>query len=698
MTAQEFVQLLEVRGFTPRKNASGWTSRCPAHDDRRPSLSIRESANGTILLKCHTGCHTQHIVGSLGLRFADLRPKGSRRTNSTNNRQIVAQYDYRDENGVLLAQKVRYEPKGFAWRRPNHEPAGPGWIYNRLGPMPLYRLPEVVAAVREHREILVCEGEKDADLLAKRGLAATTCPDGADKSGKATKWRKIHTEALRGARVIIIADKDETGRKFACGVAAEIHGSAESVRIIEVPEIDGRHCKDPADYLGAGGDLAKILAIAQGTPDWTPTAGAERSSDDAIPTVYDSGRGTWWTKNDRGSWIELNETGVRRILKSQGYFGGVRADLSPLDARLLELQRRHDVAFAGSLAGWSEGIHELNSQRILVTISPNIIHPKEGSFPTIRRLLEGMLRDQLKYFVCWLKFRRIALLRRSWRPSQALALCGPRNCGKSLTQQLVSWSLGGREASPWRYMSGSTDFNGELFGAEHLTIQDSAASTDIRARRHFGAHIKSMLFSRIQSCHAKNRQAVSLEPSWALSISVNDEPENLMVLPPLDESLKDKMMLLKCFLEPMPMPTETEEQRCVFESTLRSELPAFLHFVDKFEVPPDIVEPRCGVVAYQDQEILRELADISPEADLLNLIDNVIFAPHLDRSTWEGTAGDLERELRKDTDFRSSVERLLRWSQACGTYMHRLEHAQPGRFRFYREAGSGRRMWCIRRG
>lgn len=49
-----------------------WTALCPAHEDRSPSLSIRETSNGTVLLKCHAGCPTAAVLTALGLSWRDL--------------------------------------------------------------------------------------------------------------------------------------------------------------------------------------------------------------------------------------------------------------------------------------------------------------------------------------------------------------------------------------------------------------------------------------------------------------------------------------------------------------------------------------------------------------------------------------------------------------------------------------------------
>jgi len=43
-----------------RRNGHGWVARCPAHDDREPSLSLDEGDDGRALVHCHAGCQTEH--------------------------------------------------------------------------------------------------------------------------------------------------------------------------------------------------------------------------------------------------------------------------------------------------------------------------------------------------------------------------------------------------------------------------------------------------------------------------------------------------------------------------------------------------------------------------------------------------------------------------------------------------------------
>jgi CHC2 zinc finger len=55
--------------------AGRWICRCPAHEDRGPSLSIRETDNGRVLIHCFAGCKTGDVLAAIGLSFTDLFDK-----------------------------------------------------------------------------------------------------------------------------------------------------------------------------------------------------------------------------------------------------------------------------------------------------------------------------------------------------------------------------------------------------------------------------------------------------------------------------------------------------------------------------------------------------------------------------------------------------------------------------------------------
>jgi hypothetical protein len=52
-----------------------WVSLCPAHEDKRPSLAIRELPDGRTLLHDFAGCPTSEVLAAVGLTMEDLFPE-----------------------------------------------------------------------------------------------------------------------------------------------------------------------------------------------------------------------------------------------------------------------------------------------------------------------------------------------------------------------------------------------------------------------------------------------------------------------------------------------------------------------------------------------------------------------------------------------------------------------------------------------
>ena len=228
-----------------RREGKRFKALCPAHADRNPSLSVRE-ANGTVLVKCFAGCRTEDVCRALGIEIRELFP------HEGNAKRIVAEYSYTDEYGALLYQNVRFDPKDFRLRRPNGKG---GWTW-KMGEVRrvLYHLPEVLAA----EQVLLVEGEKDAEIAKKLGFTATS-------SGAAGTWRNEFSDLLGGKRITIIPDGDAPGRKHALKAARSLFGKVESLTLVELPG-----AKDLSEWLESGGTREALLDLIEKTPEWHP--------------------------------------------------------------------------------------------------------------------------------------------------------------------------------------------------------------------------------------------------------------------------------------------------------------------------------------------------------------------------------------------------------------------------------------------
>jgi 5S rRNA maturation endonuclease (ribonuclease M5) len=213
---------------------------------------VNPGADGRILIKCHAGCETENVLAARGLSWIDVFDDNEGNGHEHKTKEIVAEYDYVDETGRLLFQVCRFAPKDFRQRRPGRKG---GWDWGLDGARRvLFRLPKVLAAIKEDKPVYVVEGEKDVLALEQAGVTATCNPMGA------RKWRDAYTETLAGGKVVIVADTDEHGRKHASEVADALEGTAAEIRVVEPAE-----GKDAADHLAAGGTVEDFIEPKTGT-------------------------------------------------------------------------------------------------------------------------------------------------------------------------------------------------------------------------------------------------------------------------------------------------------------------------------------------------------------------------------------------------------------------------------------------------
>src|SRR5205085_710080 len=102
MNIEQVLKLLQK----VHRNRKGWSARCPAHDDKRNSLSIGKGETEEALLKCHAGCSYKAIIAALEQNTSPLdTPRSAvRKTDFRPDDEATAVYDYRDERGELLYQ------------------------------------------------------------------------------------------------------------------------------------------------------------------------------------------------------------------------------------------------------------------------------------------------------------------------------------------------------------------------------------------------------------------------------------------------------------------------------------------------------------------------------------------------------------------------------------------------------------------
>jgi hypothetical protein len=427
---------------------------------------------------------------------------------------------------------------------------------------------------------------------------------------------------------------------------------------------------------------------------------------ETLPRVY-------FDKRDTSYWVKLKDQYLQlgtRSIASHFIKRGLTKDIiqgigwRQCDFPYLDAEENHVVDYAGKLAGHRIGVHkDQNGKTSLVTDEAGLgvfdPLPATGEPEFCREFIEELLpEDQWMHFCYWFSIALRSLRAGDFRPGQMVFFAGPAKCGKSLLQYIITQALGGRAANPFKFMFGETDFNYDLIGAEHWMFEDPATSTDIKSRRAFGERLKECCNNRDFRARKMQKDGELVRIFRRVTGSINSEIENLAQVPPLGDGVADKVMLFKCypatkslqrfivrgeqpalkgFGEHIP---KGQQDQLLIQETIRRELPALRGWLlRQFKnVPADLMEDRMGIAAWHHPDLLSEINSLAPEERLLQLIDAVLWDDPAFPTNWEGKSIDLEQELRSKNVV-SEVERLFRFSNACGAYLGKLGRRHPHR-------------------
>ncbi|PZS13491.1 MAG: hypothetical protein DLM64_03230 [Solirubrobacterales bacterium] len=328
---------LDAAGLDYCRNGDGWMAQCSGHDDRTPSLSIKEGDYGKAVLHCFANCTLEHILAPLNLTAADLHfvaagrsgtaPRGSsngptarghsgesKRTappkqlpgNAELTRWREALQNNTDALGVALERKgwsaAALDALAVGWDGERftipitgargelvnvcrYMPGGkPKMFVVARRPRDLFPAPE---SFPEGTDVWLVEGEPDAISGATLGLHVIAVPG--------TSWaKKASRAAARFAhlrRVHVLTDCDPPGRDSAGQIAACLAPAGPEVRLIDLASgrSDGRDLGDEvrdASLSGPEGfrQLRELLERVAAAADVLPSSTAE-SLPEAPPSV-----------------------------------------------------------------------------------------------------------------------------------------------------------------------------------------------------------------------------------------------------------------------------------------------------------------------------------------------------------------------------------------------------------------------------
>jgi hypothetical protein len=449
---------------------------------------------------------------------------------------------------------------------------------------------------------------------------------------------------------------------------------------------------------------------------------------DELGCWWQSGKDSFLMRDDCGRWHQWSQQSVVDAMRAlPGRMIAIKARenemLSEAKQVLLWIRKNRAVdAVMVALPGYVSGIYDLpGGERVLVKTSPSTVEAKEGEWPTIRKIVEGMLGtdandsasiDQTPWFwslcKCWYK----SFMTGSpdgWKQNHAVVFTGTHGCGKNLVQELILTPLiGGRYADPLKFLMDEDQFNGDMM-VEHWLLSEIPSSQRTEDRVKFAERIKQIVANRTMRARLMRSEPSTIQPFVRLSISVNDDADTLRSLPVVTDGYGDKIIIFHCRKTRLPilgdvdMPEgasckEDDEwgedddssfaRECEMRKVIEQELPGFVHWLKhEWTIPEDLIKPehendnprRFGFRSFHHPVIKQQLFDETSAAQLLRLIDMAEFScmeyngkklwelpePHnhkpWDSNTrWWGTAESLQQLLTGESGLVCSVSNMAR--------------------------------------
>jgi putative DNA primase/helicase len=175
------------------QSGSGYSARCPSHDDHNPSLSISEGDEGQVLINCFAGCTAEEVVHALKLSMKDLFPRAGKGAHTTRNNAATVQQG--DPKGP-----ARTTSTVTPTMRTRATSATPGCTL--AGCAQLKRLPEEFLKglgledqnYRGQQRVVIPYYDEDGELVAKRYRLALA----DDGNTQRFRWRKSDKATLYG--------------------------------------------------------------------------------------------------------------------------------------------------------------------------------------------------------------------------------------------------------------------------------------------------------------------------------------------------------------------------------------------------------------------------------------------------------------------------------------------------------------------
>lgn len=310
------------------------------------------------------------------------------------------------------------------------------------------------------------------------------------------------------------------------------------------------------------------------------------------------------------------------------------------------------------------------SQVRVATPDPN---PQQWgqNFPFIASVIDGVYGSvQGEYFKAWLsRFYQGAYVGKPEAGHAVFTVGGP-GVGKSFIFTAIVSELMGGHTPAGKFLMGETAYNASKFAKGLWTIDDNVPAATAAKYRHYTSTVKSLVANAVFESEEKFQKAGEVEWTGRLCVTANYTQEDIRMIPELDISIRDKVMVFKANQHKVKFHDKFTNMDLV-----RKEIPFFAKWLLDYQVPAKIKgTSRFGVQYYIHPNLEDFLLDNSPHAYVVEIIDifrNHFFSAGNGPTVWKGTTSEFLKEVGSypgANHFLKGID-ALRLGRSLGHYL-----------------------------
>lgn len=256
VTFDDAVAILEAR-----QSGNQFIARCPAHEDRNPSLSLTRGDNGELLAFCHAGCPFESILDAIRTKLEATQSKRGltvaeyAAAKKLPESFLREQFELNDTNGALEIPYFDGDDFYKEYLRSKMRPSMDKKAHQMWWTPGDRTLPYGIWRICDDR-VVICEGESDTHTLAFHGIPAIGI-SGAE--GWKDEFAKLPCFEV-AKTVYVVKEHDEAAEKFVRAIAASPLGPKVAVVTLPVKDPSELHIQNPAGFKA---EWEKAIAAAQ---------------------------------------------------------------------------------------------------------------------------------------------------------------------------------------------------------------------------------------------------------------------------------------------------------------------------------------------------------------------------------------------------------------------------------------------------